>query len=738
MYIYRPLKHLARDLELYGQRLNKQLVDLLNRDYADLISLSSSLVGTRESIQTINTHLNGLRSRAESVEEHVQQAFRDMEEKLQEQSYNKTKLRQLENLYQIHLLSNQLNQLLKSYRPLSTSSSSSATISLTSDNISSSSSSDLNSLSLEAYERLLAEACEEPESQLLLKNAWLMERMARLQARLLPLLAHAKDLDLYHEWSVQTEQQLERFRSQLAATLLLALEQQHELAMSYCLRAFAFSGLHTFAEDTVREQVLRPELARMLSSDRLRSATLAVGSAVATEGLGAVFQQVLQLVRRKVGLLLSLVGEHSPFSFDFLGRSVWQEVAGLLSEQGSLLFAVGQPELFHTNYSACIVFLSQLEALTTSPAEIERFRSSNITRGFLQKWNLQVYFKLREQHIRSRLHQHTSQQVSQCHSLTQQGSESEVKSSEGWLLSTTGTLWQCVKSCWAPQVWLAELTVPLLTLSLQLVTRYLAWVADHSGGSDSSETSSSSTTTAQAAASNLSVSSLVALLGDLSALQTRLPELLPHLVETRTAWPLDSPNPLRPQILAALAPSLKRAQQLMTNIHKMLARALAGPCLGVLASSVPRIQQTYRMTNKPTPVTPSAYVAAILNTLHNFLSETTALEGRSARSAGLATLLATETVEALKRACLERVTVGYLRSVREMLEVVSRADAALERLASSQRKLGSATSVKNKERDSDKIRIQLHLDIQQYSQQLESLGLVECHGLKELQDLTKL
>ena len=87
MYIYRPLKHLARDLELYGQRLNKQLVDLLNRDYADLISLSSSLVGTRESIQTINTHLNGLRSRAESVEEHVQQAFRDMEEKLQEQSF---------------------------------------------------------------------------------------------------------------------------------------------------------------------------------------------------------------------------------------------------------------------------------------------------------------------------------------------------------------------------------------------------------------------------------------------------------------------------------------------------------------------------------------------------------------------------------------------------------------------------------------------------------------------------
>src|SRR5690348_14551365 len=54
------LESLRSDLKLYDEKLKGFLVELLNREYADFIGLSSSLVGTSESIQTITSGVNGL------------------------------------------------------------------------------------------------------------------------------------------------------------------------------------------------------------------------------------------------------------------------------------------------------------------------------------------------------------------------------------------------------------------------------------------------------------------------------------------------------------------------------------------------------------------------------------------------------------------------------------------------------------------------------------------------------
>jgi len=43
--IHTPLELLRQDLRRYGERLKAQLIDLLNRDYTDFISLSSNLEG---------------------------------------------------------------------------------------------------------------------------------------------------------------------------------------------------------------------------------------------------------------------------------------------------------------------------------------------------------------------------------------------------------------------------------------------------------------------------------------------------------------------------------------------------------------------------------------------------------------------------------------------------------------------------------------------------------------------
>lgn len=62
---------LRADLAAHGERLRAQLVDLLNRDYADFIALAADLVGTTEAIERIKTHLVALLARVQAAHTHV-------------------------------------------------------------------------------------------------------------------------------------------------------------------------------------------------------------------------------------------------------------------------------------------------------------------------------------------------------------------------------------------------------------------------------------------------------------------------------------------------------------------------------------------------------------------------------------------------------------------------------------------------------------------------------------------
>jgi hypothetical protein len=53
-----PLPEIRRDLVVYLQALKTELVELINRDYAELINLSSNLTGVNKLIAELKRHLD--------------------------------------------------------------------------------------------------------------------------------------------------------------------------------------------------------------------------------------------------------------------------------------------------------------------------------------------------------------------------------------------------------------------------------------------------------------------------------------------------------------------------------------------------------------------------------------------------------------------------------------------------------------------------------------------------------
>eukprot|EP00808_Paulinella_micropora_P000986 g57120.t1 len=92
------LQSLHDDLDSLQASLKRQLVDLLNREYADFIGLAHSLEGTAESIGEVGQHVLTLKERLTEAQDHVNTARSEVEGKLKEQTELEVRQNQLHNL----------------------------------------------------------------------------------------------------------------------------------------------------------------------------------------------------------------------------------------------------------------------------------------------------------------------------------------------------------------------------------------------------------------------------------------------------------------------------------------------------------------------------------------------------------------------------------------------------------------------------------------------------------------
>ncbi|CAN6464836.1 unnamed protein product [Victoria cruziana] len=120
------------------------------------------------------------------------------------------------------------------------------------------------------------------------------------------------------------------------------------------------------------------------------------------------------------------------------------------------------------------------------------------------------------------------------------------------------------------------------------------------------------------------------------------------------------------------------------------------------------------MTNKPPPVRHSPYVSGVLRPLKSFL------EGEKA------VFLNEDARRALLVGAAEKITNRYNELAGELVSVARKTESSLLRIRQgAQRRAGASSDAsENNISDTDKICMQLFLDIQEYGRNLAAFGVV--------------
>eukprot|EP00268_Persea_americana_P014332 TRINITY_DN16344_c0_g1_i2.p1 TRINITY_DN16344_c0_g1~~TRINITY_DN16344_c0_g1_i2.p1 ORF type:complete len:146 (+),score=23.00 TRINITY_DN16344_c0_g1_i2:507-944(+) len=120
------------------------------------------------------------------------------------------------------------------------------------------------------------------------------------------------------------------------------------------------------------------------------------------------------------------------------------------------------------------------------------------------------------------------------------------------------------------------------------------------------------------------------------------------------------------------------------------------------------------MTNKPLPVRHSPYVSGVLRPLKMFL------DGERA------SYLSSEAQNELLLGAAERITGRYYELASDLVSVARKTESSLLRIRQgAQRRAGASSDTSDHNiSDTDKICMQLFLDIQEYGRNLAALGVV--------------
>ncbi|CAE6448860.1 unnamed protein product [Rhizoctonia solani] len=151
----------------------------------------------------------------------------------------------------------------------------------------------------------------------------------------------------------------------------------------------------------------------------------------------------------------------NPERIEIIANVVWAELArALMDELGSTVFAVGRPDEFRQNYTTTQHLISSLEALAPR-ASVPALRAHPLTANFSRRWQLPVYFQLRWKDI-----------VGKCEAVLGSGAGDKQE----FATPQANAVYTAIKSCWSTQVYIPELGHRFWRLTLQLLSRYRTWM----------------------------------------------------------------------------------------------------------------------------------------------------------------------------------------------------------------------------------------------------------------------
>uniref|UniRef100_A0A3B4CEW1 Conserved oligomeric Golgi complex subunit 2 n=1 Tax=Pygocentrus nattereri TaxID=42514 RepID=A0A3B4CEW1_PYGNA len=667
------LEQMREDLEQYYRLLKTAMVELINKDYADFVNLSTNLVGMDKALNQLSLPLGQLREEVLSLRSAVSEVIQAIDTQLSKQDDIQKKKICVLRLIQVVRSVEKIEKILHSQNTKDTT-------------------------SLETSSPLLA--------------GQILERIATEFNQLQFHAVQSKGMPLLDKVRPRIAGITAMLQQSLEGLLIQGLQTSNVDIVRHCLRTYATIDKTRDAEALVGQVLVKPYMDQVITEQFVKSSS---------NGLQLMYAKLLEFVPHHCRLLREVTGgtissDKSDIvpGYDFLVNSVWPEVIKGVEGRMSFLFNPGNPDTFYERYCISMDFVRKFERQCGSQASVKRLRAHASYQSFHNKWNLPVYFQLRYKEIAGYLD----------NAITD-GLEAAPAGSR-YRLQVTEVLWSCVCRCWAEHIYLPPLAHRFWKLTLQLLSRYSAFLTEvqHKGQNSHSSypgfkaqplpssASSTSSRTSQDADSEsggptaLSTKQLVFIAADVDQLQEQIPEMsvmikakLEGIGFKNFALVSDALDDSK----TALSGCIPKLNNRMTqNLTERSFRFLKN------ASEVPRL---YRRTNKEVPTRASAYMDNALRPLHQLVSDSTGV-------------VKVSIIHEWLRVTLSDCTHRYFETISDVLSSVKKMEESLKRLKQARKTATTSTAgVNTGPSDDTKIRLQLALDVEYLGEQIQKMGL---------------
>uniref|UniRef100_A0A0A8XTM7 COG complex component COG2 C-terminal domain-containing protein n=1 Tax=Arundo donax TaxID=35708 RepID=A0A0A8XTM7_ARUDO len=528
----------------------------------------------------------------------------------------------------------------------------------------------------------------------------LLERIASEMNRLKFYISHAQNLPFIVNMEKRVQGATKLLDGSLERCFVDGLEHRDVKVIYNCLRAYAAIDNTSSAEELFRTTVVSPLIQKIVPQNYAKAV-----AGVSSDELEDDYQQIKQCVEKDCKFILEISSSANSglHVFDFLANSILKEVLSAIQKGKPGAFSPGKPKEFLKNYKASLGFLDFLEGYCSSKSAVTKFRAESAYTDFIRQWNVGVYFSLRFQEIAGGLDTALTGTISPVGIQENQGKPKTL------LLKQSIKLLESLQSCWSDEVLVFSHSDKFLRLSLQLISRYTTWLSSGLSAHKTSDGSSSSPADAEWALS-VPLEDFIYILHDVHSVIGELSEsgnFIRHVNQLLASCPIEVLNLVKQSILQAVEPL------------KELLPAIMNVMIGVIVKKsnedlkhLKGITATYRMTNK-LPVRHSPYVPGILHPLKLFL------DGERIN------YLSEDDKTKLRRGSADKITAIYYELVSEVVTVARKTESSLQRLRQgAQRRVGASTDASdNIISDTDKICMQLFLDIQEYARNLRAIGI---------------
>lgn len=187
-------------------------------------------------------------------------------------------------------------------------------------------------------------------------------------------------------------------------------------------------------------------------------------------GLTGIYNEILNFVSLKMKSLLSLTRGKSMKikGYNFLFNSFWSAIEERLETNLSSIFAPAIPEDFYHRYKCTIEFLKRIEMIIDDAELIQQFHQHEQYIRFHKRWNLPVYYLIRSQEIAMNLER--TCELNYDSVLAPVANQIQVK--------VFLEIINCIAKCWSDGIYLDQLFQNFLKITFQMVARGIRWTDD--------------------------------------------------------------------------------------------------------------------------------------------------------------------------------------------------------------------------------------------------------------------